>query len=297
MGDDNDRGTGQHAAAGAAAAGGRTVGAFARAIARRFAEERCVGMASSLSFTSLLAIVPLAAVGFAVLAAVPLFTDAREDLEALLFANLVPESAEAVRGYFDKFVANTAALSSFGAVGLVVTAVLLLETIETSLNHIFRVASPRPLAKRLAAFVVLIVVGPVLAGASFSAAAYLFAVTNWLGVDPFTGPLAGLAKLMPTLIMVVLLIVFYVVTPNRRVDIGAAAVGATVAGILFYGLRALFGLYVTSFPVYQTIYGALSVIPIFLVWMYMSWIVVLGGAVLTAVLAEWQEAPDRKRSG
>ncbi len=267
--------------------------ALARFVWSRFQSERCLRMAASLSYTSLLAIVPLTAIAFAMLAAFPVFDGVREQFQAVLFANLLPDSAEAMREYFDQFVRNTARLTAVGIVGLALTAVLLLGTIESSLNAIFRVARPRALMPRLLAFWALITLGPLLLGASFSLSTVIFAATHWAGLDILTGPSWRVARLVPTVIIIGLLMFFYAVIPNRSVRLGAAAAGATVAGILFSGLRGVFGYYVASFPTYQTIYGAVSAIPIFLVWMYLSWAVVLLGAVLTATLGEWRLAGGR----
>ena len=269
------------------------LGEFCRYVWSRFHSERCLRMAASLSYTSLLAIVPLTAIAFAMLAAFPVFDGVREEFQTVLFANLLPDSAEAMRDYFDQFVRNTARLTAVGIVGLALTAVLLLGTIESSLNAIFRVARPRALVPRLLAFWALITLGPLLLGASFSLSTFFFAATEWLGLDILTGPMGRLAQFMPTVIIVVLLIFFYVVIPNRPVRLGAAVFGGVFAGLLFSFLRGVFGYYVASFPTYQTIYGAVSVVPIFLVWMYLSWTVVLLGAVLTAVAGEWRLAGGR----
>jgi membrane protein len=268
----------------------RGLSRFSAYALKRFGDERCLRMAASLSYTSLLAIVPLTAIAFSMLAAFPVFQGVREQFQSVLFANLLPDSAEAMRDYFDQFVRNTTTLSAVGIVGLALTAVLLLGTIESSLNAIFHVARPRAMVPRLLSFWALITLGPLLLGASFSLSTYLFAATQWLGLDVLTGPLGGVARLMPTLIIIVLLVFFYVVIPNRPVPLAAAAVGGTLAGFLFSALRSVFGYYVVHFPTYQTIYGAVSAVPIFLVWMYLSWTVVLLGAVVTSALGDWRRA-------
>jgi membrane protein len=260
---------------------------------RRFDDDGCLRMAASLSYTSLLAIVPLTAIAFAMLAAFPVFVGVREQLQTVVFANLLPDAARAMSEYFDQFVANTTRLTAVGIIGLALTAVLLLGTIESALNAIFRVAQPRALVPRLLVFWALITLGPLMLGASLSLSTYLFAASRWMGIDPFTGAAGAFTEWLPTLIVMVLLALFYVVIPNRPVNFLGAVVGGVVAGALFAGLRQVFGYYVATFPTYQTIYGAVSVIPIFLVWMYLSWAVVLLGAVLTASLTEWRTAGGR----
>ncbi len=259
----------------------------------RFAADRCWRMSAGLSYTSLLAIVPLTAIAFSMLAAFPVFEGVKEQFQGAVFSNLLPQSAEAMEDYFTQFIQNTAGLSAVGIVALAGTAVLLLGAIEADLNAIFRVELPRALLPRLLVFWAMISLGPLLLGASFSLSTYFFAATKLIGVDLLTGPLGFITQSVPTLIIIVLLSVFYLAIPNRPISVRAACIGGLSAGLLFAALRKIFGWYVATFPTYQNIYGALSVVPIFLVWMYLSWTVVLLGAVLTASLGEWQSAGGR----
>jgi len=263
---------------------------FVALVWRRFDEERGFRMAASLSYTSLLAIVPLTAIAFAMLAAFPVFEGLRERFQDILFSNFLPESAAAMRDSFDQFVSNAARLTAFGIVGLAVTAILLLGTVEADINAIFRVGRARGLAPRLLVFWALITLGPLLLGASFSLSTYFFALTRMVGADAaaVTDSYAVLSGVLPTVIVVVALGLGYLVVPNRRIRASDAFLGGLVAGILFSLLRAGFGFYVANFPTYQAVYGAVAVVPIFLVWMYLSWAVVLLGASLTAVLGEWR---------
>lgn len=261
---------------------------FTALVGRRFDEEGGFRMAASLSYTSLLAIVPLTAIGFSMLAAFPVFEGIRYQFQDILFSNFLPQSADTLKEYFDQFVQNAARLTAFGIVGLAVTAVLLLGTIEADLNAIFRVGRARALAPRLLVFWALITLGPLLLGASFSLSTYFFALTRWVGVDAVPGSVAFLSSVVPTGIMIVALTLCYWVVPNRRIRVRDAFTGGFVAGVVFSALRAGFGFYVANFPTYQHVYGAVSAVPIFLVWMYLSWVVVLMGASLVAVCGEWR---------
>ncbi len=260
---------------------------------QRFREDRCWRMAAGLGYTSLLALVPLTAIAFAMLAAFPVFEGLRGQFQDVLFANLLPQSAEAMRTYFDQFIRNTATLSAVGVIALAATAVLLLGTIEADLNAIFRVRRPRPLVPRLLVFWAVISLGPLVVGASFSLATYVFVATEWLGLDGLGGPLGFFGLIAPTAIIIMGLTAFYMVIPNRPVALSSAFTGAVVAGLLFGLLRRIFAWYVTAFPTYENVYGAMSAVPIFLVWMYLSWSVVLLGAVLTASMNEWHSAGGR----
>ncbi|MBL6945456.1 MAG: YihY family inner membrane protein [Rhodospirillales bacterium] len=254
----------------------------------RFQEDRGLRMAASLSYTSLLAVVPLSAIAFSMLAAFPVFEGIREDFQSALFSNFLPQSAQAMREYFDQFIKNTAGLTAVGIIGLAATAVLLLGTIEADLNAIFRVGRARAMVPRLLVFWALLTLGPLLLGASFSLSTYFFALTRWAGVDGVQSTLVNFTQFLPTFMVIVALTLCYIIVPNRRINALNALIGGIIAGLLFALLRKGFGLYVTRFPTYQTIYGAVSVVPIFLVWMYLSWAVVIFGAVITASLGEWR---------
>lgn len=254
----------------------------------RFRGDRCLRLAASLSYTSLLAIVPLSAIAFSMFAAFPVFKGLRERIQGMLFENLLPESALAISGYFTRFVDNTDGLTTLGVVGLALTSMLLLSTIESAINRIFRIAWPRPLVPRMLVFWALITLGPLAFGASLSLSTYLFAVTRWAGLADGVVSVGWATAALPTLMIVAALTFFYVVVPNRRISFGAGLAGGVVAGLMFAVLRRLFAYYVTGFPSFEAIYGAVSLLPIILIWTYLVWTVVLFGAVVTAAVDEWR---------
>lgn len=149
-------------------------GAFFSYVGGRFSRDRCLRMAAGLSYTSLLAIVPLTAIAFSMLAAFPVFSGVRDVLQDAVFSNLLPQTADATKDYFNQFIQNTTTLSAVGIVALAATAVLLLGTIEADMNAIFRVVRPRVLVPRLLVFWALLTLGPLLLGASFSLSTYFF---------------------------------------------------------------------------------------------------------------------------
>ena len=265
--------------------------AFLAYVLKRFVDDRCLGIAATLSYTSLLALVPMAAIAFAILAVFPVFEGVREEIQAFVFENFVPDTGERLAEHFDGFVDNARGLTTVGIAGLVVTATLLLATIGSTLNTIFRVARPRRLLSRLLVYAFVITLGPLVLGASVSLATNIPALAEAAGIDAFTG-LSGtglygrLAWLVPVLIVVGAFSLLYAMVPNRTVRWRDAIAGGMAAGILFSALRLAFAVYLVTFPVYRTLYGALAVVPIFLVWMYLSWAAVLFGAVLTASLAD-----------
>lgn len=273
----------------------RNIRAFAALLWQRFSEDRCLAAAASLSYTSLLALVPLVAISFAILSAFPVFETVQAQIQEFIFENFLPSAVESVRDYLQEFVSKAQGLTAVGIGGLTVTALLLFVTIETAMNIIFRVSERRAIVSRVLVSWAIITLGPLLIGASFSVAT--LAVTYTRGFDAETGTsfFATIYGLAPTALAAVAFALFYVIIPNRPVRIRHALIGGTAAGILFSVLRWSFTLYITNFPSYQNLYGALATIPIFLFYMYLSWAVILAGAVLTATLPEWGE-PARPRS-
>lgn len=259
--------------------------AFARHLNSRFVEDRCLAAAASLSYTSLLALVPLVAIGFAVLSAFPAFESAQEEIQAFVFKNFVPSAVETVQSHLAGFIEKARGLTAIGVIGLAVTALLLFNTIETALNLIFRVTSSRSVINRLLVFWAMLSLGPLLAASGFSVATAFYA--DAAATSGLSSILDRAAQGIPTLLSILAFAFLYKVVPNRPVRFRHALIGAAVAGIAFTLLRWGFTIYVTRFPSYQNLYGTLATIPIFLFWMYLSWAVVLIGAVITAALPDW----------
>jgi membrane protein len=254
-------------------------------VVARFNRNSGLSMASALAYTSLLATVPLFAIGLAMLAAFPALQAAREQLQAWVFRHFVPSVGTQVQDWVLSFVGNAGKLTAIGVVGLAFTAIMLLLTIESTLNMIFRVEHDRPLISRLFVYWTVLTLGPLLVGASFSLVGYVEMVERWASVEGFTAPAAWTRLVPPALVMMAFSMLYYVV-PNRPVRIADAAAGGIVAGLLFATLRGVFAVYVGSSQSYDTLYGALAVIPIFLAWLYLSWVVILVGAEITAALPE-----------
>lgn len=254
---------------------------------RRFAGDRCTEAAGSLAFTSLLALVPVMAIGLAIFAAFPVFDTMQAELQRFVFDNLLPHAGREVEQYLNTFARNAGQLTALGLIGIVVTAVLLLATVERTFGRVWRVTGRRPILVRILVYWALITLGPVFFGISLSVSSYLFAAARSIGVESLTGPLSPLAEIVPPLLAFLGFTVLYLVIPFRPVLWRHAAIGAGVATVLFELLKTLFGIYVISFPTYQTVYGALSVLPILLVWIYLCWIVALFGAEVAAALPKW----------
>jgi len=262
--------------------------AFLGYVFHRFLRDNCKERAASLTFTGLLAIVPLVAISFAIFAAFPAFQTMRGDLQSFVFQNFVPEIGSVVYAQIDDFTKKTGELTAVGVVFLAVTSVMLLSSINGTFNAIWQVRETRPLVARLLVYWAVLTLSPILFGASLSLSSYLFAVAQATGVEQYTGPLSRLAYFLPLLLQIVGFSILYLVMPNypvRRLD---ALFGGLAAGLLFELLKKGFGLYIKSFPTYETLYGALSAFPILLLWMYLAWLLVLLGAEMTAAMPEWR---------
>lgn len=266
----------------------KEAGGFSRYVISRFGDNNLTQVAGALTFTTLLAMVPLMAMCFSILAAFPAFGGMEAKLESFIFENFVPHANEVVRDYLGTFRQNVGKLSAVAIIGLAVTAVMLLVTIETTLNRIFRVIRKRAIVTRLLSFWALLTVGPILFLLSLTLTSALFAMANTAGPQEISMVANRLARLVPLLLAFGGYLTLFVILPNRHVLVRDAAVGAAFSAVLFESLKAGFGLYITAFPTYQAIYGAISVLPILLLWIWLVWIVTLAGATITAAMPEWQ---------
>lgn len=266
--------------------------AFLRYVIRRFVEDRGLQTAASLTYTTLLGLVPLFAVFLAMLSAFPVFAEFRQEVLAAILAPLELGPSISVQEHLSEFLENTRRLGAVGAIGIAVTAILMLNTIETTLNQIWRVTERRTLRQRIYIFWALLTLPPILIAASISLSGYFYAMADRID---FLGVGGALRQSAPFLLQTAAFTVLFLATPARRVRLKHAAAGGLVAAILFEGLKNLFGVYVAASTSQAAIYGALAAVPFFLVWLYMSWTMILIGAEVAAALPEWRGALAAER--
>lgn len=261
---------------------------FGRMVARRFDEDHCMQIASSLTFTTLLALVPIITVALTLIAAFPVFREWMSHIERFLLQNMLPESAETIAAYAQQFTENAARLTAAGLVFLFVTAMIVLMTIDRAFNQIWRVPRRRTPVQRVFIYWALLTVGPILIGASLSLTSWVVGLSLGLVRDV---PYAALVllKVVPILLTGFAFALLYITLPNRRVLVRDALSGGFLAAVAFEAMKQGFAAYITHFPTYKLVYGAFASVPIFLLWLYLSWLVVLFGAVSTAVMPEWRE--------
>ncbi|HEX2603621.1 MAG TPA: YihY family inner membrane protein [Oxalicibacterium sp.] len=255
-----------------------------RFAARRLDEERLPQVAGSLTFTTVLALVPILTIALAIFTTFPLFHTFRASLEAYFVQNLMPKGiANTILGYLTQFSSKATRLSAVGAVALIVTAVMMMLMIDRVFNQIWRVKTRRPIAQRILVYWALVTLGPLLIGVSISLTSYLFTATNGVVRHvPFIG--AVFFSLVSVLLSTFAFTAMYVVVPNRLVEWRDALCGGLLAAVAFEIVKRLFAIFVVKVPTYTVVYGAVAAFPIFLVWIYLGWLITLGGAVVTAAL-------------
>lgn len=254
---------------------------FAR---RRLNEERLPQVASSLTFTTTLALVPLLTIVLAIFTTFPIFGQFRLALDTWFVQTLMPKAiANTITSNLTMFASKATKLSAVGAVALLVTSTAMIATIERAFNQIWRVKRTRPLVQRVVIYWSLLTLGPLLFGLSLTVTSQLFMATSSLTkAVPFVGAL--FLTLVSVAITTAGYTLLYLVVPNRSVDWHDAVWGGLAAAIAFEVAKRVFAIFISQFHTYAIIYGALAALPLFLLWMYVSWMITLVGALLTAAL-------------
>jgi membrane protein len=265
----------------------RRLGFFLLHLLRRFDQDRYLQIASSLTFTTLLALVPLITIALTLVSAFPVFSVLEQEIRSFLLANMLPEAAgKVVTAYIDQFTGRAGRLTVLGTAALAVTAFMMMFTIERAFNSIWRVPHARPVVRRILIYWAVLTFGPVLIGASLSITSYIVGVSlGFARQSPGAG--AVVFWLVPFALTCAALTLLYYVVPNRAIRLHHALAGGIVAGLAFEIMKRGFALYIAKFPTYTLVYGAFAAIPIFLLWIYFSWVVVIAGALIVALLPDF----------
>lgn len=257
------------------------VRAFMRLLVDRFVSTHCIHVAGSLTYTTLLALVPTVTLSLIVFSNFPAFAELGQALSGFLQGNVLPEAASQIADYAVQFSERAANLTVIGTLMLIVTVLLLMSTIEESFNEIWGVSHPRPLVTRIAVYWVALTIGPIALAASVFATGQIVATSvAFIGDDVHTRTLTS--NLVPLSLLGFLLSFMYFVVPNHPVRLKHAFIGGFLAAVVFLSMQRLFGLFISFSPSYTLVYGAFAAVPIFLVWLYASWVIVLAGAIFAA---------------
>lgn len=265
-------------------------------VAKRFEADQCRDKAGSLTYTTMLSVVPILTVFLVILSSIPALSSARAQIQHAIYRNLLPSSSSQVIDYLNDFAEKSANLTAIGVIFLFVTAVMMLSTIEQSFNHIWKVKRPRGGVIGFMRYWTIISLGPILLGGAFvlssalssleflnrHVAGYSVDWSAWLKLVSISLTLAGFTFL-------------YWLIPNCKVPLKQAAIAGALSGLLFELLKAGFGFVMGNFTSYDQVYGAFAALPVFLLWIYLSWNLILLGVELSYALTVFQIAESRPR--
>ncbi len=254
--------------------------------------------AGYLAYITLLSIVPMLTVLLSVLSSFSVFENAGTAIQDFVIMNFVPAAGDVVKGALFEFVANTGKMSAVGGGFLFVAALMLISNIDKNLNYIWRIQHKRRVMFSFSMYWMVLTLGPIMVGTSIAATSYVTSL-KILDSETISSVYEVLLSWLPFLLSFFAFMGLYLLVPNKKVMVSNAAIGAVVAALLFEASKKGFALYITQFPSYQLIYGALAAIPILFVWVYLCWLIVLIGAEVTAALGErelWSEEPEMVHS-
>ena len=266
---------------------------FWKFLLRRFLDDRGLESAASLTYTTLFAVVPTMTVTFSIISLVPAFHDLGGELQNFIFRNFVPSTGATLLSYLQAFSEQARQLTWLGVLFLVVTALMMMLTIEQAFNTIWRVRQPRRGVSSFLIYWAILSLGPLLPGAGFAISTYVASFSMLAGPDALFD-VTWLIRVAPLLLEIAAFTLLYAVVPNTRVPVRHALLGGLFAALLVEAAKKLFSLYVSAFPTYQLIYGAFATVPLFLLWIYVCWLIVLLGAELACNLSStraWRTRP------
>jgi membrane protein len=271
----------------------RELRAFLHLLGQRFAETRCQQVAGSLAFTTLLSLVPLLTLSIVMFGHFPAFAQLGEALKLFVVQNLLPDKAgKIITTYAFQFSQNATKLTLLGSMLFALAAIMLMLTIDRVFNQIWSVRRPRRLAVRIPVYWMVLTVGPLVLAGAIVASSYLVSIS--LGrVDDAVWLHAGVLRAVTMALFGSFFALLYYAIPNQPVRPRHAALGGLVAAALLALVQRAFSVVVASMPGYTLIYGTFAALPIFLIWLYLSWVVVLLGALVAATLPR---AAERRRT-
>ncbi len=266
---------------------------FLHLIALRFRQDRCAQMAASLTFTTLLSLVPLITIALTLFSAFPVFSDFSNNIKHFIVTNMMPETGgKMISRYVEQFAESATRLTAVGIVFLGMTAMLMMVTIDNAFNTIWRVTRQRTILQRVLTYWAVLTLAPLLVGGSLTLTSWLVGMSvGYAKQIPEFGIV--LLKVVPVLLTTVAFSLLFRVVPNRFVPLRHAIIGGVVAAVAFESMNRAFGLYIAHFATYKLVYGAFASIPIFLLWIYLSWFTILLGALISASLSHWHSGHNR----
>ena len=250
------------------------------AVIRRFSENRCSDNAAALTYTTLFAVVPVMTVTYSMLSAIPNMQGVSDRIQDFIFSNFVPSTGEVIQSYLHNFSQQARKLTVVGVAFLVVTSFMMLKTIDKSLNQIWQVDKVQRGVNGFLLYWAILSLGPLFLGGGFLLTSYLASIKLVSDTTAMFGGEQWLLKVMPLLLSTLIFTLLYSAVPSRKVPVHHALAGAAFAAVLVELAKNGFALFITLSPSYQLIYGAFAAVPLFLLWIYITWQIVLLGAVI-----------------
>ncbi|MBN6709785.1 virulence factor BrkB family protein [Haemophilus haemoglobinophilus] len=265
----------------------RNLVAFFKVFLYRFKQNKLNQAAGYLTYSTMLAFVPLIMVFFSIFTAFPVFNEVTGELKQFIFTNFAPSASDVVGEYIDQFVNNSKQMSAVGIISLIVVALMLINSIDRTLNSIWHDTSVRPAVFSFAIYWLILTLGPIIIATSIGISTYATTFATRTFEQDLGLPIGiKLLGLLPFFLTWFIFTILYMVVPNKKVSVVHSAAGALIAAVFFTLGKQAFTWYITNFPSYQLIYGAMATLPIMLLWIQLSWTAILLGAQLSAVLAD-----------
>lgn len=261
--------------------------AFLLYLGKQFINNQGILNAAALTYTTLFAVVPLMTVSYAMLAAVPSFQGVGQELQGWVFENFVPATGQVVQDYLNDFSSQARKLTAVGIAVLAVTSIMMMKNIEAAFNRIWRVTEPRKGLSSFLLYWAILSLGPILIGLGLVLTSYIASLPLINEATEVVGK-NHLLSILPAILSTTAFTLIYVAVPNCRVPFKSALIGGVVVAFLFETAKRGFALFVTQFPSYELIYGAFAAIPLFLLWIFISWMIILMGAELTRSISVYR---------
>ncbi|WP_415898405.1 YihY family inner membrane protein [Neptuniibacter sp. QD48_11] len=260
---------------------------FIRYLFRQFLQNQGILNAAALTYTTLFAVVPLMTVSYAMLAAVPSFQGVGQELQGWVFDNFVPATGAVVQDYLNDFSSQARKLTAVGIALLAITSIMMMKNIEAAFNRIWRVNEPRKGLSSFLLYWAILSLGPILIGLGLVLTSYIASLPFISEATEAVGR-ARLLSALPTILSATAFTLMYVAVPNCPVPFKSALLGGVGVALLFETAKRGFTAFVTQFPSYELIYGAFAAVPLFLLWIFISWVIILMGAELTRCIAVYR---------
>ena len=273
------------------------IGKFTRFAFSQFFLQNGPQIASSLAYATLLSLVPLITVMFGFLGGLPVFKDLTGEIQQFIFTNFVPSFSDSIQNYLLEFSNKASRLTFTGSVVLLFIALMLMATIDNAFNRIWNIKHKRSPVARFLVYWALLTLGPLFIGTGLVTTSYLLSLPVLDDVYTSFGLEAKVLRIMPFLTTSIAFSILYMLVPNCFVAKKHALVSGVIAAFLFELAKYGFGIYVKTIPTYEAIYGAIAVIPIFLLWIYLSWVIILLGAHICYCLANFHLDDDGRQYG